>query len=194
MARPQIFRHALSGALLSFNLLISSIVLAQSEDDRPITGFAWSENAGWLNFEPGFTTATAHIDHLSGYLWSDTVGWIKLGTDAGGPYANSNAQDWGVNRSGDGVLSGFAWSENAGWINFNPRFGGVQINRVNGRFEGFAWSESLGWIHLSNDALGYGADTESLPIEVPSLSAGAMALLVLLLLALVWHQQRGKLD
>lgn len=189
MAWQHSLHHALLRTLLLFSLLISASALAQNEDDRPITGFAWVENAGWLNFEPGFTSATAHIDHLSGYVWSDTVGWIKLGADAGGPYANSNAQDWGVNRSRDGILSGFAWSENAGWINFKPSAGGVQINRVNGRFEGYAWSESLGWIHLSNDVLGYGADTEPLPIEVPSLSSAGMALLVLFLLVFVWRRQ-----
>ncbi|GAB4199075.1 MAG: hypothetical protein Tsb002_34360 [Wenzhouxiangellaceae bacterium] len=160
---------------------------AQSEDDRPVTGFAWSENADWINFEPGFTMATAHVNHLSGFVWSDSVGWIKLGADNDGPYANTNAVNWGVNRSPAGFLSGFAWSENAGWICFDPGFGGVRINPANGRFEGFAWSDSLGWIHLSNDALGYGADTEPLPVAVPALDAAALVLLILLMLAVARH-------
>src|SRR5512139_2092958 len=83
--------------------------------------FAWAENAGWTSFLPLHGGVTVYATHLAGYAWSESVGWIKLGADdatlpgARGPYANTSATNWGVNRDGAGVLSGLAWAENAGW-------------------------------------------------------------------------------
>ena len=124
--------------------------------------WAWSENAGYLNFRA--TNATVSSEHeaaihpdgdhgyMSGWAWSEMVGWIKLGnTNGGGPYANTDATNWGVNFAGSNV-SGFAWSENAGWLNFAPTHA-TATNRVtvaltNGQFDGYAWNELAGWVHV----------------------------------------------
>jgi hypothetical protein len=120
--------------------------------------YAWSENAGWLNFSATHDSATVHENgangYLSGYAWGENIGWIKLGADAGGPYANTSANNWGVNMNAAGELSGYAWSEVAGWINFNPTHSQVVVD-ANGRFDGYAWSEALGWIRTRNASVPY---------------------------------------
>lgn len=111
--------------------------------------FAWSENAGWIDFSPEHGGVTVRTTHLSGYAWAENIGWIKLGSGTG-PYANTSASNWGVNVNDSSRLSGFAWSENVGWINFAPAYGGVSIS--GGRLDGYAWSENIGWISLRGTA------------------------------------------
>jgi len=118
--------------------------------------FAWSENAGWINFAPtngGVTVATAG---LSGYAWAENIGWIQLAA-MGSTYGNTTKDDWGVKIVGS-TLQGFAWSENAGWINFAPTNGGVTI-QSGGQFYGYAWGENVGWIHFQKASPAYGVRT-----------------------------------
>ena len=90
----------------------------------PAAKWAWSANAGWINFNPPVGGDVAVCgDHLEGYIWSENVGWIHLGTHTGGSpytYANSDATNYGVNRDQGGRLTGYAWGANVGWINFRP--------------------------------------------------------------------------
>jgi hypothetical protein len=48
--------------------------------------YAWSETAGWLNFNPGHVNAgvTVYSDHLEGFAWGENIGWVKLGSHTGG--------------------------------------------------------------------------------------------------------------
>jgi hypothetical protein len=164
--------------------------------DNPIPGqnFAWSENAGWINFNATGGSSSLFADHLEGYAWSENVGWIRLGTFAGGSshtYGNTNATDWGVNRNGT-TISGYAWSETAGWISFNPTSGGATIDTTTGLISGFVWGENFGWIHLRNSSPSYGlgyapAGSPSPPAQVPTLSTWAMMLLAALLATIGWR-------
>ncbi|GAK55384.1 secreted protein [Candidatus Vecturithrix granuli] len=116
--------------------------------------YAWSENAGWLNFRPTHGGVTVYPDHLEGYAWAENIGWVRLGAYTSGgthAYANTSATDYGVNNA-NGVLSGYAWGENVGWINFQPTHGGVTIALATGEFSGYAWSENIGWIKVSGAA------------------------------------------
>ena len=117
--------------------------------------YAWSENAGWLNFRPADGGVTVHDTYLSGYAWAENLGWIKLGADSGGPYTNSDSSNWGVNRDPSGALSGYAWSENVGWINFNPSHSQVIIDPTTLKFDGYAWAENVGWAHFQNESPEY---------------------------------------
>ena len=112
--------------------------------------YAWSENAGWLNFRPTNGGVTDYATYLSGYAWAENIGWIKLGSGTG-PYSNSTSTNWGVNHdSSTGNLSGYAWSENVGWVNFDSSNGQVTIDPSAGKFDGYAWAENVGWIHFQN--------------------------------------------
>jgi hypothetical protein len=128
--------------------------------------WAWSTNAGWINFNPSAGGGVAvYGDHLEGYIWAENVGWIRLGTHNGGSphtYANTGATNYGVNRDPRGSLSGYAWGTNVGWINFAPTNGGVTIDPRTGAFDGYAWGENVGWISLKggSGATAYGVVTD----------------------------------
>jgi hypothetical protein len=146
--------HPLFLAVLVLALLGVALASTGSNID-PVDKWAWSANAGWINFAPtctGCQGVSVYSDHLEGYAWGENIGWISLGTHTGGgahTYGNSSATDYGVNRDASGALSGYAWGTNVGWINFNPTNGGVTIDAT-GSFDGYAWGENIGWIHFKN--------------------------------------------
>jgi len=108
--------------------------------------YAWSENIGWLNFQPRQGPGV-HVgsSEVSGFIWSENIGWINLSPKSYG----------GVVNDGRGNLSGYAWAENAGWINFDPKVPGddtdygVSID-AEGNFHGWAWGENIGWIRFDS--------------------------------------------
>lgn len=79
---------AVGASLLGFNDKESKKVYAGVGDN--VTGYAWSENIGWISFNN-----------------TNTSGGISYGVNIT------------ENASGVGVFSGYAWSENIGWISFN---------------------------------------------------------------------------
>lgn len=116
--------------------------------------YAWSENAGWLNFNAINGNVQVYPDHLEGFVWAENIGWIRLGSHTGGgahTYGNTSNTTYGVNHDGAGTLSGYAWSENAGWINFQ----GVTINLATSQFDGYTWGENIGYLHVRNASPAY---------------------------------------
>ncbi len=122
--------------------------------------FAWGENIGWLNAEPGGDGGPGVFvedDGLSGYLWSENTGWISLSCLNN---STCGTTDYRVTNDGAGNLAGYAWSENTGWISFscenNGSCGttnyGVTIDVGTGQFSGRAWSENTGWISFRNQS------------------------------------------
>jgi hypothetical protein len=157
--------NLLSSSLLGLLCLISlSAQAAVSGNVSSVDKQAWSENAGWTNWMPTHGGVTVFASHLSGYVWAENIGYIKLGHANGGPYLNTTAANWGVNRDANGNLSGFGWSENAGWINFSPSHHQVVINSVTDTFSGYAWSENIGWIHFENAAPAYRVAVDNPPV------------------------------
>ena len=127
--------------------------------------YAWGENIGWCNAGATNYGVQIHFDGtegwLSGFIWGESVGWIKVGGDAGGVYASTTSNNWGLNMDVDGNLSGFAWGENIGWINFSHQYDTVKVDRVTGKFSGFAWSETVGYLNFGDDSWHYGVRTEA---------------------------------
>ncbi len=134
--------------------------------------FAWTENAGWVNFAPTHGGASLHqhggSSFLSGFVWAENVGWIKLAFDTNGPFANTGANNWGVNVNAAGKCSGFAWSETAGWVAFATTQSQVTVDQATGEMDGYAWSENLGYIHFRNAAPAYGVAFVWPPSPSPS--------------------------
>jgi hypothetical protein len=117
--------------------------------------YAWSENLGWLNAQPGGPGGPGvHVSgaSLTGWMWSENAGWISLSC------ANTSCAPvgYGVTNDGCGTLAGYAWSENLGWINFAPATCGgdptcgVRIVPTTGIFGGRAWSENAGWVTFAS--------------------------------------------
>ncbi|MDB5244150.1 MAG: hypothetical protein JWN18_20 [Parcubacteria group bacterium] len=109
--------------------------------------WAWSENAGWIDF--GTTAGNVHMTDsaLTGYAYGENVGWISLNCSN---TSSCGTNSYAVTNDGSGTLSGFAWGENTGWVDFAPSAGGVTINS-SGVFSGYAYSENLGWIVFAVD-------------------------------------------
>lgn len=107
-----------------------------------VTGYAWSNNAGWINFGTERGNVRVTDNNVGGYAWSSNYGWINLA-----PKNN------GVNNNGEGNLSGNAWGENLGWINFS----GVTISKT-GIFTGTATGEVVGTINFSCDKCNVATD------------------------------------
>ncbi|MDD5041472.1 MAG: S-layer homology domain-containing protein [Candidatus Peribacteraceae bacterium] len=143
--KRNLLRYTLSLAALSLAALpLPSQVFASATDGTidATSRYAWSENAGWIDF--GSTEGNVHVTDtaLSGYAWGEDAGWISLNCSNTESCATV---DFKVTNDGEGTLGGHAWSENVGWIQFAPANGGVTI-ASGGEFEGYAWNDTTGWI------------------------------------------------
>lgn len=136
-----IISFILTLSLMLCGLFVSTSVIA-SMTDGTVSGYAWSENIGWINF--GVTGGNVHITDsvLSGYAWNENKGWIKL-----------DVATSGVKNNAEGILSGYAWGEGVGWINFS----GVTIDS-SGRFTGTATGDNTGQINFDCDNCGVQTD------------------------------------
>ncbi len=149
--------------------LLSAAAFAAPLPGTNVSGFAWSETAGWLNAAEGMQIVDSSTAYLTGFIWAENVGWIELGAKdyvgSSSPYyLNTNETNWGVNVDlTTGYLTGYGWSELAGWIKFNPTCGTepclpivkaiYNLPDLGGenkeKFTGAVWSENLGWIKLT---------------------------------------------
>ncbi len=139
-------------------LIVFMISPATAENIDPYednSQYAYSENIGWLNFEPAAGDgAQVESDKLTGWVWAENIGWISLSCENTSSCATVN---YGITNDGNGNLAGFAWAENVGWISFSCDNTsscstvdyGVTIDEQ-GNFNGWAWSENVGWIHFNS--------------------------------------------
>ncbi|MDI6602942.1 MAG: PKD domain-containing protein [Patescibacteria group bacterium] len=140
-----------------------------------VSGWAWSENIGWISFNNttggGTVNYGVNIDsktgEFSGYAWSENIGWIDFAP--AGPYPSDPQSlvklDFGTNK-----VSGWAralshgddWD---GWIKLSkgpndsgPDYGVSRRLPCEGKggvasFEGYAWgSDVIGWIKFKGTA------------------------------------------
>jgi Bacterial TSP3 repeat len=132
-------------ALASISLHAQSTI---SATDR----YAYSANAGWIDFRADASNGTRVLDTcLTGFAYAANFGWIHLGDGSpsnGHTYSNSSASDFGVNVSPDGLLTGSAYAANIGWITFEPTHGQPELNLITGKITGHAYAANLGWIAL----------------------------------------------
>jgi hypothetical protein len=162
-------------ALLLTGILaaLASGVFAETIDpDGDNSQWAWAENIGWINAEPGGEGGpgvTVGPASLSGYMWGENLGWVSMNCSN---TASCGTVNYGVTNSA-GALSGYAWAENAGWISFScSNTGscgtvnyGVTIHPTTGVFTGNAWGENVGWITFS--------DTSPVTYQVRTGAAGS---------------------
>ena len=178
--------------MLLAGIFLPAIASAQPNPSNidPNQAFVWSETVGWIHLRPTHGGVTVLDTHLTGYAWSENIGWIKLGATGAGPYTNTSATDWGVNRAPDGSLSGFAWSETSGWINFDTTHAQVAIDSTSKQFSGFAWAGNLGFVHFNSPTGLYGLGVLLNLFEIPTLGEWGVILLTLLLGAAALRQMR----
>jgi len=152
-------------AIVCFGL---SAVWAGTDDN--VSGFAWSENIGWISFNSTSDGSPAdygvEIDlatgNFSGHAWSENIGWIDFAPVGPYPEAPNNSAHY---DSVTGEVSG--WAKilslgNDGWLKLRATasagvpfpipfsipfplfFGsyayGVSIDSATGDFSGWAWN------------------------------------------------------
>ncbi|MBL7045172.1 MAG: hypothetical protein ISR98_01050 [Parcubacteria group bacterium] len=150
-----------------------------------VSGYAWSDNIGWISFNCTDTSSCTTSDYgvniatdgdMSGYAWSDNIGWISFNESdlSGCPSGSCEA------KLSSGSLEGWArvlsngddWD---GWISLSGASYGVTKNGNN--LEGYAWDASdisgesigIGWIQF-NPAFG-GVVISSVNAPTVSISA-----------------------
>jgi len=120
--------------------------------------WAWSDNAGWLDF--GNVIFNSKTGQLTGYAsfinGFDQISLNCLTTN------NCNKSNYKVYLGTDGQLHGYAWGSYTGWVSFNCQEGGSTQNNIcstsnykitvdpkTGTWDGYAWSDNIGWISFN---------------------------------------------
>jgi hypothetical protein len=122
-------------------------------------------------------------DNVSGWAWSENIGWISFNcyNDYNGDGVledHCSSSNYGVRIDpSTKIFSGYAWSENVGWITFNEsQLSGCPIspcrawlgsdNKVYGWARALAYGGGWdGWIRLRDTNYGVWLDTSTSPQE-----------------------------
>lgn len=175
MMKPKRLLTAVWSGVLVLGLC-GSFAMASENIDPGNTNkqFAWGENTGWGNAEPGGDGGPGVFvedDRVSGHFWFENTGWMSLSC-----LNNSvcDTRNYGVTNDGDGKLGGYGWGENTGWVSFScsntnvcsTKNYGVTIDPGTGNFQGDAWSENTGWIRFRTQTgtVSYGVTTSWRPL------------------------------
>lgn len=139
-----------------------------------LTGYAWSENIGWISFRDGSVPVEVGSDGtLKGYAWSENIGWIQFGglstTDMPTTTFETKSQAKLINQTLTGwarAVAGISGSNRGGWDGWIA-LNGVKIElksselakraplfasgcSATGCKNGAAWgSDVVGWIDFS---------------------------------------------
>jgi hypothetical protein len=157
-----LFRSSLLIAILVTGCFFASEALAVT-GSMPITGYAWSSNAGWISFS-GPTYGVFEdkaTGALSGYAWSSNIGWISFNVPDGGhpaPVINlTDGKASGYARacaafSDKNLCSGALDANTAGWDGWIALGGTAADSSIYGMVQGLscAWT-GYGW---GSDAIG----------------------------------------
>lgn len=156
-------------AFVSSSSFVPGHVEAQTSGPAPVTGHAWSETIGWIEFQHSKTNkVTIDADnYFQGYAWSDNLGWLKFDKNLAGPGGGTGARvvdnkviGWARFCAGQAVspttdpnntCTGGSRSDGwDGWVKFDHgRADAVTYNPATKKFAGFAWgSDVVGWVDM----------------------------------------------
>lgn len=175
--------------MVFYFLLISHAPEVKAGSEHNLTGWAWSENVGWISFNSTNQSGGANYGvtmdsggNVSGYAWSEHVGWISFNESTGCPQSPCQPK---LNRA-TGEIFGWAKALAAsggwdGWIHLKGSNYGVTVSAC--AWDGWAWgSDVLGWIHFKGSnygVLGLGAGCGAQPDLIvssgPLLNSGVLA-------------------
>lgn len=110
----------------------------------PVTGFAWSDNIGWIQFNHGKLNPVMYdkeTGELSGYAWSPNIGWIK--------FDGLSADDLGIGGSSAKVDDSTSATGNVlGWMRACAGAIPDDCSDMNSRTDGWG-----GWIKMSGEVI-----------------------------------------
>lgn len=104
------------------------------DDNTNVTGYAWSENLGWIDFNPAgpYPSTTPNYNYSVKRNGDYLEGWARIVSI---PQAGTNAGGW------------------QGWIKMRGSNYGVQISKMSNDQSTYAWSDELGWIDFKQAQL-----------------------------------------
>jgi len=160
---PKISKIFLLITFVVFGFFIFGEAKAGSTDN--VSGWAWSENIGWINFNGSNygVNINPSTGVFSGYAWSENIGWIDFGPISGFPEApnygakmdltTGKVTGWAKAVAGGTTGSG-GWD---GWIKMSDGTYGLNVDLTNGDFHGGAWSDMvIGWLSFNSTDPGAG--------------------------------------
>lgn len=154
---------------VSFIAVPKNTTNADSPFYHNVTGWAWSDNIGWLSFGcdnegtcggVNYGVDMAQDGELSGYAWSDNIGWVTFNRNdlTGCPSSPCKAKV----IPGTGEMTGWAKALSAdgngwdGWVSLSGSgsysYGPIlnALNPARQIFEGYAWgSDVVGWLKFN---------------------------------------------
>lgn len=132
---------------------------AESSASDNVSGFAWSDNIGWISMNSGNTgnygVTVAADGTISGYAWSDNIGWVSFNASdvsacpsgSCSPHMDTSTgivTGWAKALSGGGANAG-GWD---GFISLSGATYGVKVK--NCTWNGWAWGSSVvGWVNFN---------------------------------------------
>lgn len=93
-----------------------------------VTGYAWSENIGWISFNAADTASCPQNPCGAVRVVGNNIkGWARImsipqaGANAGGwqGWISLSGPQYGVKINADNTLTGYGWSDELGWIDFS---------------------------------------------------------------------------
>jgi hypothetical protein len=144
---------------------------ALAADYGSLTGYAWSDNIGWVQMSNSANTIKVDLTSgdLTGYAWSDNIGWINFAPAGPFPTDANNPQTPVKANLSTGELSGWAqvvsikdcsggWT-GCGWIEMKSSSFGLKYDLNTGKIDAtqakykWAWSDDFGWFDFSQTSL-----------------------------------------
>lgn len=176
---PKILVSSLFLAIIIAGVSWNKTQKASAEANISVSGYAWSDIIGWINFNPAFGGVFYNntTGQLSGYAWSDNIGWIYFGPDKSNISASTapnEPKQWAKANTTTGVVNGWAKTYRAipdktdanaedgqtlggweGWIKMDHGMSNpVSIDFTTGDFHGWAWSSDtagiIGWVSFNS--------------------------------------------
>lgn len=170
---PYIFNLSCSGisgkTKATFSVQVNSTLNGAGGSGGNITGFAWSENVGWISFNSASDNSQYNYGvnentttgALSGYAWSDNVGWLSFNAaDVVGcptaPCAPTVLPSGALSGWAKALSAGDGWD---GWVALSGTNINASLNTSTGAFSGYLWGGNdgfgyagvLGWLNMAPD-------------------------------------------
>ena len=175
--------------LLVLNIVarVENTNTANAGSQHNLSGYAWSDNIGWISFNCTNTSTCGTSDYgvnastvngnMSGYAWSDNIGWISFNETVGCPEGGCTTQP-NVSKT-TGAITGWAKAPSAtggwdGWIKLGGSWASSAIFSGTAA-SGYSWgSDVVGWVSWSGS--GYGVvSSNNLTNQLPTTAISSPA-------------------
>lgn len=122
-----------------------------NETTGDVSGYAWSDAVGWIDFNPVVYDPVTHAfsgsANITGITSQGGNGQLSMQGDC-----TPTCGGYGVSlQKPTNVFQGYAWNDAIGWVQFKTTLSQItQDSSADPSVEGYAWNDNIGWISMSN--------------------------------------------